>query len=61
MQVKKVENIRANFNFYITLLYTNDKKYMLSITYTIKKIKKLKLFFKCGKHLFNCCLFKFSV
>ena len=46
MQVKKVENIRANFNFYITLLYTNDKKYMLSITYTIKKIKKLKLFFK---------------
>ena len=53
MQIKEIENIRANFNFYITLLYTNGKKYTLNIknyTYNLKNInKKVKIIFQFWK------------
>ena len=30
IQIKEIENVRANFNFYITLLFTDGKKYILN-------------------------------
>ena len=44
MQIKEIKNIRVNFKFYITLLYTNGKKYTLNIkkcTCNLKNINKM--------------------